>query len=235
VSPRYLIVNADDFGRSSGVNAGIAQAHEQGIVTSTSMMVLWPGAAGAGSYANEHPELSVGLHLDLAEWVYAGGGWVALYERPTETDAQARAEVQRQLDEFRRLTGTDPTHLDSHQHVHRAEPLKSAVLAAGHELGVPIRLFAHQVQYCGDFYGQSDEGEPFDELLTVDALAAIMRALPSGYTELGCHPAREIDFETTYAEQRLLELETLCDPRLKTILDEMGVELRSFRDVTAAA
>ena len=48
---RILIVNADDFGQSPGVNAGVIEAHERGIVTSASMMVCWPAAAGAADYA----------------------------------------------------------------------------------------------------------------------------------------------------------------------------------------
>ena len=64
----YLIVNADDFGQSPGVNRGVIAAHERGVVTSTSLMVRWPSAAAAAAYAREHPALSVGLHVDLGEW-----------------------------------------------------------------------------------------------------------------------------------------------------------------------
>src|SRR5688572_28379081 len=80
VPDRHLIVNADDFGFSPGVNRGIAEAHERGIVTSASLMVRWPAAAAAASYARARPELSVGLHLDLGEWVLRDGAWVPLYE-----------------------------------------------------------------------------------------------------------------------------------------------------------
>jgi predicted glycoside hydrolase/deacetylase ChbG (UPF0249 family) len=41
---KYLIVNADDFGQSAGINRGIIAAHEQGMVTSASLMVRWPAA-----------------------------------------------------------------------------------------------------------------------------------------------------------------------------------------------
>ena len=58
------------FGLSEGVNRGIIRAHEQGIVTSASLMVRYPAAAEAARYALQHPRLSVGLHLDMAEWVY---------------------------------------------------------------------------------------------------------------------------------------------------------------------
>jgi chitin disaccharide deacetylase len=62
---RSLIVNADDFGQSPGVNRGTIKTCEQGIVTSASLMVRGPAAAGA--YGQERPTLSLGLHLDLGE------------------------------------------------------------------------------------------------------------------------------------------------------------------------
>jgi len=76
---KYLIVNADDFGQSPGVNRGIIEAHEQGIVTSASLMTRWLAAGEAALYAQEHPKLSVGLHLDLGEWAYRAGSWEPLY------------------------------------------------------------------------------------------------------------------------------------------------------------
>src|SRR5713101_9724313 len=122
---RYLIVNADDFGQSPGVNRGIIEAHERGIVTSASLMVRWPAAADAAAYAQERPELSVGLHLDLAEWAYRDGEWARLYEVVQGDDADAVAkEVERQAEAFRRLMGKNPTHIDSHQHAHRQEPAR---------------------------------------------------------------------------------------------------------------
>ena len=78
-STRFLIVNADDFGLSEGVNRGIIEAHEHGIVTSASLMVLKPSAASAAAYSREHPRLSLGLHLDLGEWAYDGEAWVPVY------------------------------------------------------------------------------------------------------------------------------------------------------------
>jgi len=51
---KYLIVNADDFGQSTGINRGIIEAHERGVVTSASLMVRWPAAIDAAQYAREH-------------------------------------------------------------------------------------------------------------------------------------------------------------------------------------
>ena len=50
-----LIVNADDFGRSSSINQGVARAHDEGIVTSTSAMVRWPAVEEAAAMARDRP------------------------------------------------------------------------------------------------------------------------------------------------------------------------------------
>ena len=65
MAERVLIVNADDFGASEGVNRGIVDAHVRGVVTSTSLMVRGAAAAQAAALARDHPELSVGLHWEL--------------------------------------------------------------------------------------------------------------------------------------------------------------------------
>src|SRR5437764_2929833 len=113
---RYLIVNADDFGLSVGVNRGILEAHRDGIVTSTSLMVRWPAAVEAAAIARDCPEMTVGLHLDLGEWAFRAGAWKRLYDVVDLEDPDAvRREIREQLDQFCKFTGNGPTHLDSHQ------------------------------------------------------------------------------------------------------------------------
>src|SRR5215210_4893477 len=98
---RSLIVNADDFGLSDGVNHGILRAHDEGIVTSASLMVRQPAASAAAGEARRRPRLSVGLHLDLGEWAFRDGGWSALYEVvPADDPAAVAGEVSRQLEAF---------------------------------------------------------------------------------------------------------------------------------------
>lgn len=232
---RYVIVNADDFGQSDGVTRGIIEAHERGIVTSTSMMVRWPAAPAAAAYARTHPSLAVGLHLDLSEWAYRNGEWVALYEVVPETDAVAVAhELDRQLAVFRDLMGRDPTHIDSHQHSHRNEPARSHVVAMARGLGVPLRHYSPDVRYLGDFYGQTTEGEPLLDYVSLDALRRLLAGLPDGVTELGCHPSAADDLDTMYLAERRAELRTLCDPAARAALAEFGVGLCSFADYPAA-
>jgi chitin disaccharide deacetylase len=231
-SKRSLIVNADDFGLSEGVNRGIIEAHERGIVTSASLMVVKPAAAAAADYGREHPRFSLGLHLDLGEWAYDGGAWVLVYQIiPLDDHALVAGELERQLGDFRRLVGRDPTHLDSHQHVHLDEPVRSAALELARRLDVPLRHFSAGIPYCGQFYGQTARGLPLPEAITVESLIAILTDLPPGLTELGCHPGRGTGAESPYGAERSTEVDVLCDPGVRTHLDAEGIELRSFLDV----
>jgi len=225
---RVLIVNADDFGRSEGINAGIVKGHEHGIVTSASLMVRWPAAAAAAEWAHPRNSLSVGLHFDLSEWTF-DGEWRPVYEVIDDpTPPSVEHELERQLVLFRSLLGRDPTHLDSHQHVHLEEPARSALVAAGAALGVPVRAFSPVVSYCGEFYGQSGRGEPYPEGITSERLIGLLSRLPEGVTELGCHPAVEPELASSYAHERPLELAVLCDPSVRVAIRKAGIELRSF-------
>src|SRR5690242_9856069 len=100
---RRLVVNADDFGLSPAVNLGILRAHAEGIVTSTSLMVRQPAAEAAAEDARTVPALSVGLHVDLAEWEVRDGEWCTRYRwvDPDDVDAVG-GEVQSQLVLFER-------------------------------------------------------------------------------------------------------------------------------------
>ena len=226
---RYLIVNADDFGHGSAVNRGVIHAHEDGIVTSASLMVRWPAAVEAADYARNHPGLSLGLHLDLGEWVYKDKNWEPVYHVVQLDDATAlRDEVSRQLAAFRTLTGRDPSHIDSHQHAHLREPARSVVLEAALEVTAPVRDCSPEIHYCGRFYGQTSEGSPYPGGITSDALIEVFSQLPPGVTELACHPGEGHVPNTTYMDERAKELTTLCDLKVRSALFEMGIELRGF-------
>jgi predicted glycoside hydrolase/deacetylase ChbG (UPF0249 family) len=128
-----LIVNADDFGISEAVNRGIVDAHDHGIVTSTSLMATGPAFEHAVELARSHPRLAVGVHLTLTEQrpLTAALGLVAADGTlPAHTAALLRRtlskrlplpEVHRELDaQIRRVraAGIAISHLDGHQHVH---------------------------------------------------------------------------------------------------------------------
>lgn len=231
---RRLIVNADDLGQSASVNRGVFEAFDTGIVTSASLMVRWPDADDAVRDARRRAAMSLGLHVDLGEWAVHHGTWTELYRVVDSSDPREVAdELGRQIDTFIRLVGRTPTHLDSHQHVHREEPVRTLMRNAASRLGVPLRDESDAVRHCGTFYGQYGAGKPYPEGISVASLLEALDTLPAGTTELGCHPGwgRLDDLETMYAAERDTERATLCDPQVRRGLVERRIELCSFGEL----
>jgi predicted glycoside hydrolase/deacetylase ChbG (UPF0249 family) len=218
---RYLIVTADDFGLSPGVNRGILEAHRRGVLTSTSLMVLRPACAEAVALSRESPTLSVGLHLDLDE---------------SAGDAGA---VRDQFVLFERALGRPPTHVDGHHDLHLRPEWLPQVLTYARRCGVPVRGRS-AVARLGRFYGQWG-GRAHLEQVSVESLIEILRTgLGDGATELICHPGYvDPTLRSGYTRERESELATLCDPRVPEAIRSTGARLVGFRDlpggVSAAA
>lgn len=234
MTERILIVNADDFGRSPGINRGVIRAHEEGIVTSASLMVRWPAAGAAAEYARSRTKLGVGLHVDFSEWEFAQGQWRPVYEVVTADPVAIEEEVARQLERFRELVGRDPTHLDSHQHVHRRDPFEPVLVAVADALGVPLRERTDGIAYCGAFYGQTATGEPLPEAISTGRLVELIKQLPVGVTELACHPGEpEGGLDSVYERERALELSALCAADVRAALTRNKVVLATFATLPA--
>ena len=229
---RSLIVNADDFGMSAGVNRGIIEAHCRGIVTSTSLMVRWGAAAEAVTLSRDCPRLGMGLHIDLGEWKFQDGNWMTLYEVVSLRNRdEVSREVTWQLDRFRELTGQNPTHLDSHQHVHREEPVRSVMIEISKQASIPLRHFSPGIRYCGAFYGQAAKGVPYPEAISPSALIRVLAELSPGVTELCCHPGLDDNLKTMYCRERFDEVQTLCDESVRSAIQDFGIELCNFHDL----
>jgi predicted glycoside hydrolase/deacetylase ChbG (UPF0249 family) len=234
-----LVVNADDFGLSRGVNAGIVQAHEQGIVSSATLMVHGDAAAEAAAYARLHPSLGLGLHVDLWESVLRNGEWVRIYQRCDETPEALHAEVQAQLQRFRDLVGREPDHLDTHQHVHRRTPVDQVLADIAATLHLPLRGTGG-FGYLGGFYGQDGHGDPYPEGTTPERLVELIDALPRGQvTELSCHPADIADDDplggTMYRTGRNIERCTLMHASVRQRVARGDVRLGRFADFVGIA
>ena len=216
---KWLIVNGDDFGITSGINRGIVQAHREGVLTSTSLMVDRPACEEAGALARECATLSLGLHLELD---------------PNDPE-RVPAELERQLARFLRLVGTAPTHVDSHHDVHHDTRILHPVLAWALGAGLPLR--AHSgVRHLPEFYGQWG-GETHLEQIGVEGFLRLLDTkVLEGVTELTCHPGYvEPGFPSSYAGEREVELRTLCDHRVRQAILEKEIRLIGFRDFQALA
>jgi predicted glycoside hydrolase/deacetylase ChbG (UPF0249 family) len=213
----HLIVNADDFGLTAGVTEGIVEAHVRGILTSTSLMVDGAGAERAAALAHDHPRLSVGLHFvdDTPE---------------LDEPGHAAREFAAQLARFRELMGSEPTHVDSHHHVHMKRMPTFVPLVE--PLGVPLRGDG-RVPYLGEFYAQPTPGlvdlDRIREPFLLGLIGAVGEA--AGFIELGCHPGRVTDeLRSSYVREREIELEVLTHPNLPAKLEALGFVLASYRD-----
>jgi predicted glycoside hydrolase/deacetylase ChbG (UPF0249 family) len=228
-SKTTIIVNADDFGYAEGVNRGIIEAHEHGIVTSASLMVNRRAATEAATYARDHERLDLGLHVELRRWRVRWRPWSSA-RAETRLVAGVARDVARQLDLFRRLVGRDPTHLDSHHHRHRIESLRPIFLAVARELEIPLRQFDPVIRFRGDFYGQAD-GRPNPEAITPRALVELLESLPQGVTELCSHPGYTEGLRDWYRDERVQEVRALCDPLVSEAIDRLGITLTTFRQL----
>jgi chitin disaccharide deacetylase len=220
---KNLIFNADDFGASAGVNRGIIECHVRGVVTSTSLMVAGQAAREAAAAMAEHPALAVGLHWDV---------WG---EDEREFDihnpAAVREEFRRQLDEFQRLTGSMPTHVDSHRHAHLESDVFQVISDVVAPLGVPLRGNGC-VHFVGGFYAQWEWKVTNLEYVSVPVLQRMLREeVPEGWTEFSCHPGYvSPDYSAVYLAEREAEVRTLTDPRIRETLRELGIRLASYAD-----
>jgi len=220
---KYLIINADDFGASTGVNRGILECHRRGVVTSTSLMVTGRAVAEAVALSRDHPDLSIGLHWDV---------W-GEDERKFDIDdpSAVRDEFRRQLDEFERLLNRLPTHVDSHRHAHREKHLMPLFRELVAPLGVPLRDDG-RVRFVGGFYAQWEWMVTNLHYVSVPFLQQILREeVPEGWTEVSCHPGyASPDFSSVYLAEREAEINTLTDPRVRQTIDELGIRLVNYGD-----
>lgn len=248
---KRLIVNADDLGRTHGINTGVFEAHRLGIVTSSTAMVNYDSVREAAAMSRENPKLGIGLHIALT------GGRTALPPAsvPSLVDARGAqpakpeglgrprpeeiaAEVEAQFAKFIEVFGRKPTHLDSHHHSHRRPDVFEAVRSLALREGLPVRnaggAMGEALKSAGLRANDAFEERFFDEGVTVSNLVHIIEHLPEGATELMCHPAHpdaELAASSSYAAVRVLELAALCDPSVKSALARADVRLIAFSDL----
>jgi predicted glycoside hydrolase/deacetylase ChbG (UPF0249 family) len=246
---KKLIVNADDLGRTEGINEGIFDAHRRGVVTSATMMVNYPSARRVAVLSRDNPALGIGLHVALSggvpalppehlrSLVDAKGMLPAKPEGLAAADpAEVLAEVRAQLKLFREIMGRDPTHFDSHHHSHREVPaVFDAILTLAWETGLPVRnvspAMAERLRREGvptpdhfveDFYAEG---------ATLNDLIGIVEDLPAGTSEIMCHPAvvdEELRSSSGYSDVRARELDVLTHGAVRQAVQRSGVRLISF-------
>ncbi|MEO8892656.1 MAG: hopanoid biosynthesis-associated protein HpnK [Coleofasciculaceae cyanobacterium] len=164
--PRFIIINGDDFGFSHGVNQGIIKAHEQGILTSTSLMVTGEAAAEAVTLAKTHGNLGVGLHLvlvcgksallpsEIPHLVDELGNFPndslkagLRYQFSRAARRELYLEIRAQLEKFRE-TGLQLSHVDGHLHLHSHPVVLGILTELAQEFKIKvIRLPSEELRF----------------------------------------------------------------------------------------
>jgi predicted glycoside hydrolase/deacetylase ChbG (UPF0249 family) len=242
---RTLIVNADDFGLTRGVSAGILAAHRLGIVTSTTVLVTsdvdraqLAEARDTGLGLGLHMNLTLGRPLTRGRSLVDGKGAFIRDARRAAAGAQTRevrAEAEAQIARFEKLVGRPPTHIDTHHHVGLYTPVRDVVLDVARALGVAVRsqdaaartrARSAGLRTTDHFFGESGP----DAYWSAARTFAHLRALPPGVSEFMCHPGRFDDDlgYSRYGRQREVEMTGLGTPAARAAAAALGIQLRHF-------
>lgn len=168
---KQLIVNADDFGLHPLINAGIIKGHQEGFITSTSLMSSAPCWQEAVRLAKENPRLGIGVHLTLVggvpsvlpkeqvsslldddglflpDYVAFAKRYYSGAVKKAELEAELRAQLERALS-----CGVNITHIDSHQHTHVLPGINSLVLKLSNEYNIiRVRIPKEGYLFTGGF------------------------------------------------------------------------------------
>jgi hopanoid biosynthesis associated protein HpnK len=190
---KQLILNADDFGLTPGVNRGIIRAHQEGILTSTTLMATAPAFDDAVELARANAKLGVGCHL-----VLVGGRAVTPYAEIPSLAApdgnlpaslavfatnvsrgRIRAqeigrELRAQIDKIR-SAGINPSHLDTHKHTHAHPVVMEELARAARDSGI-LRV-RKPVEHLADSWRSAGLSKGI-------GAAALVRTIARGFAEI---------------------------------------------------
>ncbi|UOR11523.1 chitin disaccharide deacetylase [Halobacillus amylolyticus] len=243
---KKLIINADDFGYSRGINFGIIDAFQHGLLTSTTLMTNMPGASHAYQLAKENPNIGVGIHLTLTAGspilkhlqtvtdenghfrnlkYYLGFFDIDLGEVYEEWKAQIKQAI---------VNGIQPTHLDSHHHIHSYGKLTEVVIDLAEEYDLPVRRVFDPETTNLDAIRKTDAFEyKIDTIKEPIKLAEKFSDAQS--IEVMTHPAyldKSIMNGSSFNYPRVDELALLTDKTLKeTYKNQHTFELTHYRSI----
>jgi predicted glycoside hydrolase/deacetylase ChbG (UPF0249 family) len=213
---KQLIVNADDFGFTRDVNAGIVECHRAGILTATTLMANGEAFEHAVELARENPTLDIGVHLVLVGGPRQPQSVLGFMAKLAQGGDDLVGVMRSQIETILRA-GIHPSHLDTHKHTHLAPRVLQAVIQVAREFRIPwvrkpadfdlrlqgtpllkravnsgVRFFANgfdrQLEAAGCRCTDHFTGFEVTGRMRIPELSRILRHLPDGLTELMCHP-----------------------------------------------
>ncbi len=247
---RSLIVNADDFNLTRGVDRAILECHDNGIVSSTTFMANLPVENSTVRQLKKRKRLGLGIHLN------------ATFQFPVSNPARVRSllkdgkfrkvgeqlarppkakellhEYSTQIERFIKIFGCKPTHLDTHHQLHN-DPFFLGVLAeTGRKFRLPIRASSLMLQSKYAAFRKQTVARFFFGNLTPEGhwthgpLETILQNLPSGVSEIMCHPGvvdSDLKAVSSFTTGRAVEHRVFASPFFRKLLVEQGVALRHY-------
>lgn len=250
---KKIIFHADDFNLTPGVNRGIIETHQVGIVKSTSVMINLPDLEDSVKLLKKNPDLDVGLHINLTysfpisspedvQSLLDDNG--IFWRNPALLIESARIEeIQKEISaqvDLAYKVGLNLTHIDSHHHIHQQDPrVMGIIMAIAKKNHLAMRAVDEKMRamcrkegiqttdnFSGDFYGKENLRRPM--------LERIIKNLPPGTSEIMCHPGyldKELSEKSTYDITREAEVELLKDPATTEFLRKENVRIIGFKEL----
>ncbi len=242
---KLIIINSDDYGRTPEISRGILYAWNCGVVRSTTVLsnVVTEdevqGLVDLSLPAGLHFNLTYGQPLSFWSSVFLDSRGCFARRNPEDLPLGCiEDELEAQWD-FLVSRSIEPTHIDSHHHIHAYAPVLAVVSAFALKRGVPVRTCDDAVRqhlkrmnisttdgFSREFYG--------GENLSVDRFFEIVDGSNFETFEIMCHVGYNtvaLSTTSTYSSEREIELKVLTDERILNGLRLRGVTLGNFRDL----
>ncbi|MNO16926.1 hypothetical protein D3C76_66150 [compost metagenome] len=236
---KYLIINGDDYGMSEAINRGIIGAHAFGTLSSASLLVNMPAFEQAVDLAHQSPALGIGLHFNLTEGksisaandipslVQSDGYFSRIFEEWAE--GQIEQELLQQYNKMV-LAGLQPTHIDSHHHIHLIVPsVYHTMERFVKRFGIPIRLNQRLQNKLSP--PRSTDFLILDTYASTTGTSKLLEHishLDSGSTEIMTHPGfpeKTGESNATEPDLRGKEYIALTDYQVKNAIHEQEIQL----------
>lgn len=233
---KKLIINADDYGISEAVSLGILKTYREGVVTSTTCMMNMPDIDWALEQAKQYPGLALGVHLNLSagkpltdgkSFIDENGIFCKHHNHPKYDLDEVYRECKCQIERFIKLSGMQPTHLDSHHHIALEEDHFPILMKLACEYDVPVRLRDPKDS-------RFEFIKVMDKMFVKEDVDSDIFDREEEMIEWMCHPGfvdQTIYQMSSYHLPRTEEVVYFTSQEVKEKIEEKGIELINYKDL----
>lgn len=253
---KKLIVVADDFGWTEGINRAIVKAHTEGIVTEISLMLNAPGTDHALTLIKEHSFTNVGIHLGLIGWnknrrFLNRADYIKLFKE--SSDAEIEQLTYEELGLFEKLLGHKPTHIIPQYGIHGNLKLLKPLMVYAEKHDIAMRIpqtalsggaqpggnFAAEIELKRSAIRTTDHlfahvvGNDYDKVKQ-SFIKDLLTVKAGESTEILFHPGyfdEELLSLTSLTYDRARDLALICEEDFKNQIDKMGYKRIAYREL----